>query len=167
MQAHISMQKFLIYSSKLLKKKKRKKSFRYHKDGLWEWLFRTVLYLTTSRAPTDLVYANSPSFLPNSSSKDRVHWIIAPNYQYSTSATWNFLGFQHKKVAWHNLIWLPNHISRNSFILWLAIKERLHTKDKLRQWGTISDASCYLSSEGAKYSATFLCLLLFWNCQVL
>ena len=41
------------------------------------------------------------------------------------------LRVQHSLVSWHKLIWFPKAIPKCGFILWLAIRERLGTKDRL------------------------------------
>lgn len=45
---------------------------------------------------------------------------------------------------WHGLVWHKKNISRHSFIFWLAIKEKLLTKDKLLRFGLIRRATCVL-----------------------
>ena len=43
---------------------------------------------------------------------------------------------------WHKTIWFKEHIPRNAFISWLALRRRLPTKDRLRRWGLNVFGTC-------------------------
>ena len=45
---------------------------------------------------------------------------------------------------WHKTIWFKEHIPRNAFISWLALRRRLPTKDRLRRWGLNVSGTCVL-----------------------
>nr|GFA82003.1 hypothetical protein [Tanacetum cinerariifolium] len=38
------------------------------------------------------------------------------------------------KVDWVDVVWFPNYISRHTFNLWLVIKKKLKTQDRLLRW---------------------------------
>ena len=44
-----------------------------------------------------------------------------------------FLQSSKKKVEWHSLIWFPGRVPSAAFFLWLAVKQRLGTQDRLFQ----------------------------------
>lgn len=41
------------------------------------------------------------------------------------------------------MVWFPHGVSRYSFITWLAIKNRLSTGNRMRQWGMIQGCELY------------------------
>ena len=88
-----------------------------------------------------------PPFQPRPHLCDSVIWAISPCSKYHVSSTWNALRTHYPHVAWHKLIWFPKFIPRHSFIFWLAIKSKLRTKDKLKEWGVIDDAKCFLCNQ--------------------
>jgi len=45
--------------------------------------------------------------------------------------TWNLLRLKFPVVEWLRVVWFPLAIPRRSFILWLAVRDALTTKDKL------------------------------------
>lgn len=61
------------------------------------------------------------------------------NYQasFSASKTWEQLCVKKPKVAWSKVVWFSQGVPRYSFITWLAVKNRLSTGDRMRQWGLV------------------------------
>ncbi|GJW16459.1 RNA-directed DNA polymerase, eukaryota, reverse transcriptase zinc-binding domain protein [Tanacetum coccineum] len=47
-------------------------------------------------------------------------------------------------VKWHKMIWFTRNIPKHSFILWMAMQNRLVTQDKVRRWGLIDMMVCPL-----------------------
>lgn len=37
-------------------------------------------------------------------------------------------------VAWHRLVWFPQEVPRQAFIVWLAFRNRLLTRDRAKNW---------------------------------
>ncbi|XP_074300984.1 uncharacterized protein LOC141632329 [Silene latifolia] len=68
----------------------------------------------------------------------------ANNGVYSVSSGYKWLLGQQNKVPWLSLVWNKTSIPKHSFIGWLAIQERLLTKDRLLKFGVISDGLCFL-----------------------
>ncbi|KAF3566090.1 hypothetical protein DY000_02012748 [Brassica cretica] len=69
---------------------------------------------------------------------DRVLWrhdheVFKP--AFSAAQTWNYLRNEKSKVPWHCLVWFPQAIPRQSFMVWLTFKERLSTGVRMRDWG--------------------------------
>jgi hypothetical protein len=50
------------------------------------------------------------------------------------------------EVQWWKLLWFPTTIPNHSFIGWLAINNRLATKNRLLQWGIGVDPLCKFCS---------------------
>lgn len=91
--------------------------------------------------------------------EDMVTWNLHPLGNYTTSSAFNGLAGREDKVTWHQLVWSSPMIPRCSFILWLVLKQRLPTKDRLLKWGIISTDSCCFCN-----SATESLEHLFFSC---
>ncbi|XP_039025015.1 uncharacterized protein LOC120158175 [Hibiscus syriacus] len=61
---------------------------------------------------------------------------------------WDIIRISREKVVWHRLIWFPAHIPKISLISWMAILDRLPTKDRLTRFGLIVDNVCGLCGTG-------------------
>ncbi|GFS40281.1 hypothetical protein Acr_00g0067560 [Actinidia rufa] len=68
----------------------------------------------------------------------------ALNGKFQSRLAYEFLRPKNAKLTWPKLVWHATIISRHSFILWLGLKDRLLTKNKLRDY--IEDQSCPLCS---------------------
>ncbi|CAN1192276.1 LINE-1 retrotransposable element ORF2 protein [Linum perenne] len=53
-----------------------------------------------------------------------------------------------QRAPWCDLLWKRPIIPRNSFLTWLVILNRIATRDKLFQWGCITDTSCVFCESG-------------------
>ncbi|XP_071704788.1 uncharacterized protein [Rutidosis leptorrhynchoides] len=63
---------------------------------------------------------------------------------YSTHQAWEDLKPNYPIIPWHHVIWFPQANPKHAFIMWLVIKERLTTQDKLKQWYPNKSYSCDL-----------------------
>ena len=64
---------------------------------------------------------------------------------YSAASTWEQVRSRRPTVEWSRVIWFTQGVPRFSFITWLAVKNRLSTGDRMRQWGMVQ--SCELCGE--------------------
>lgn len=71
----------------------------------------------------------TPSHLP-----DTILWIPSKTGQYHLGSTWNYMRCPKAKVSWFSLIWNKDMVSRHSFICWLAILNRLSTRDRQHKY---------------------------------
>ncbi|XP_039026534.1 uncharacterized protein LOC120160184 [Hibiscus syriacus] len=55
---------------------------------------------------------------------------------------WDKIRIKRMKVCWHKLIWYPLHIPKHSLISWMALLNRLPTRDRLQKLGLCSDSTC-------------------------
>jgi hypothetical protein len=62
---------------------------------------------------------------------DKPVWTIARNGAYVSSDTWNFLRKKKPEVEWWPLVWFPQAIPKHAFLLWLFMRNRLSTGDRL------------------------------------
>ena len=97
--------------------------------------------------------ANSPDLLtlkeitltippPDTSRRDTVIWKGTQGGPYSIKYAWNQIREERNKVFWHTLIWFPGRIPKSAFFLWLAVKRKLGTQDRIHN--IQSDAKCLL-----------------------
>ncbi|KAG2328739.1 hypothetical protein Bca52824_011467 [Brassica carinata] len=54
---------------------------------------------------------------------------------FSSSKTWQQIRDKREAVPWSKVVWFTQGIPRYSFITWLALKNRLSTGDRMRNWG--------------------------------
>ena len=91
----------------------------------WAW--------PVANSPDLLILKESipPSLLPSCEQRDRLLWKTTLSGSFSTSAAWRVLRSPRPKVEWHRLVWFSDNIPKAAFILWLAIRKRLGTQDRL------------------------------------
>ncbi|GJW71500.1 RNA-directed DNA polymerase, eukaryota, reverse transcriptase zinc-binding domain protein [Tanacetum coccineum] len=101
-----------------------------------------------------------PTFYPRK--KDKVCWLNNQNERkyFSTNQVWFDLRNRNEKVEWHTVVWFNQFQPRHAFLLWLAIKERLTTQDRLARWNCQVNAVCSLCKK-EKYSHAHL----FFKCE--
>ena len=54
--------------------------------------------------------------------------------EYATKVVWKDMSRNGSKVVWKDLVWFPQNIPKHSFVIWLAIQERLMTQDRIAAW---------------------------------
>ncbi|GJW55346.1 reverse transcriptase domain, reverse transcriptase zinc-binding domain protein [Tanacetum coccineum] len=47
---------------------------------------------------------------------------------------WDTIRLRADVVNWYNVVWFPHCIPRDAIHLWLVVKQKLKTQDRLRQW---------------------------------
>ncbi len=83
----------------------------------------------------DLVEVQSKLSLIQLRESDRAVWNLNTSGKFTIADTWQHLRMKQTEVQWWKLLWFPTTILKHSFIGWLAIKNRLATKNRLLQWG--------------------------------
>lgn len=63
---------------------------------------------------------------------------------FSSAETWEFIREKKAHVDWAETVWFKNSTPRYSFILWLAMKGRLATGDRMRAWQSNAREDCIL-----------------------
>ncbi|XP_050232088.1 uncharacterized protein LOC126680874 [Mercurialis annua] len=71
-----------------------------------------------------------------------IRWNLEANGKFSIASTWRALSSSRDNVPWFKLIWFNGNVPRHAFIVWLALKRRLLTRDRLVHWRICSTASC-------------------------
>ncbi|XP_071741014.1 uncharacterized protein [Rutidosis leptorrhynchoides] len=78
--------------------------------------------------------------------KDKVLWVCnnMKKVQFSIKQIWEDLREDSPKVDWNHVVWYSQAIPKHSFILWLAIKGRLLTQDRILKWNPTGNYICDL-----------------------
>ncbi|GJW54812.1 reverse transcriptase zinc-binding domain-containing protein [Tanacetum coccineum] len=86
---------------------------------------------------------------------------------YSTRTVWRDMDCDNPKVIWRHLIWFAQCIPRHSFVLWMAIQNRLMTQDRVVVWKPNEHMKCVLCDQcpDSHDHLFFACLYssLVWN----
>ncbi|XP_019082547.1 PREDICTED: uncharacterized protein LOC109125398 [Camelina sativa] len=61
---------------------------------------------------------------------------------FSTKNTWNQIRTASHRVAWYDCVWFAYNTPKYSFCVWLAVRDRLSTGDRMLQWNQSADSSC-------------------------
>ena len=64
---------------------------------------------------------------------------------FSSAKTWEQIRERKPIVFWSKSVWFAQEVPRFSFIVWLAVKNRLATGDRMRVWGL--QQGCMLCGE--------------------
>ncbi|XP_057248155.1 uncharacterized protein LOC130590159 [Beta vulgaris subsp. vulgaris] len=79
---------------------------------------------------------------------------------YTIKAGYDWLQGQQLRVPWHYWVWNSLNIPKHSFIAWLAMLERLKTKERLFKSGVCTDKACLFCDVGEDS-----CLHIFFRCS--
>ena len=92
-----------------------------------------------------LTTINVPSF---EGSPDLFSWTVDGEklQTFSSSKTWNILRERHPIRAWHKMVWFKGHVPKHAFTMWVAVLDRLPTRNRLASWGMQTPTSCCLCS---------------------
>ncbi|KAK3229947.1 hypothetical protein Dsin_001828 [Dipteronia sinensis] len=107
-----------------------------HGDS-WSWPTAMSIDLLEIRS-------RMPTYNPNSSVDDSVRWLPSSSGTYSASFALASLRTPQPIVPWFKLVWFPKNILRMSFFLWLAIRGRLSTRDRILKYDHRAITTCVL-----------------------
>ncbi|GKA25103.1 polypyrimidine tract-binding protein homolog 2 isoform X1 [Tanacetum coccineum] len=87
----------------------------------------------SSRFPNDV---NIPVPDINNDLDDVIVWrdVQGVFQRFSVAGAWDSLWLRADVVDWYHVVWFPHYIPRHAIHIWLVIKEKLKTQDRLRQW---------------------------------
>ncbi|CAM8931449.1 unnamed protein product [Rhodiola kirilowii] len=91
--------------------------------------------------------------------QNRIHW-MGTGIGFTVSHTYNTLTRHTENTDWHKLVWNRFNSPRSSFHLWLVAKNKLLTRDRLNNMGSMVDSSCVLCGRIAESRDH-----LFFHCQ--
>ena len=55
--------------------------------------------------------------------------------KYKAADVWSVIRPKKENVTWHKLVWSIFNVPKHAFLSWLAVLNRLPTKDRFRAWG--------------------------------
>ncbi|KAB1212661.1 hypothetical protein CJ030_MR5G009703 [Morella rubra] len=90
----------------------------------WVWPRNELFWTAVS-------YAIPSSLVPHPDRADLATWRHNPTGLFSIKTAYEVMRDKRPEVPWHQLVWGKGCVPKHSFILWLAIRNRLVTKDKL------------------------------------
>ncbi|XP_059441594.1 uncharacterized protein LOC132173929 isoform X2 [Corylus avellana] len=73
---------------------------------------------------------------------DKPVWTASKKGVFVSAETWEALRKKNVEVTWWKLVWFPLAIPKQAFILWLAMKDRLLTGERLLKWGYKGEVQC-------------------------
>ena len=69
---------------------------------------------------------------------------------YKAADVWECIRPRKEKVVWYRLLWTSFVVPKHAVIAWMAIQNRLPTKDRLRSWGLEMDDKCVMCQQEAE-----------------
>ena len=94
-------------------------------NNSWHWPISNSPDLLTLKEITHLL---AP---PATHRSDQILWSPTPSGSYSTSSAWEQFRERKSKVIWWDLTWFHGRIPKATFFLWLAVKKKLWTLERL------------------------------------
>lgn len=127
-------------------------------------LLQRILMLSFNRTPwkaLDCHYKRrmgmAERWRPASQGNIELHWTKNPLSQQGHSLfgggtllsphTWNDLWARKTEVPWHKVVWFSDHIPQYSIGSWLALLDRLLTRQRTASWANIYDLACIYCNE--------------------
>ncbi|XP_039067947.1 uncharacterized protein LOC120213999 [Hibiscus syriacus] len=109
------------------------------------WIAWTHTYVIKSKDFNQMSTSASSSYTFNRLLKLKTEAIPILNAGVTNAKEiWEEIRIKHDKVPWHKLIWFPLHIPKFSIITWLAILDRLPTRERLLRMGITTASYCIL-----------------------
>ena len=64
--------------------------------------------------------------------------------KFTIAEVWQEIRPKKERVSWHKLLWSSLNIPKHAVVVWMAILNRLPTKDRLIAWGMEINGICCL-----------------------
>ncbi|XP_048604915.1 uncharacterized protein LOC125582324 [Brassica napus] len=80
--------------------------------------------------------------------------------QFSTKKTWLYMRLAQPECRWNKGVWFPQSSPKFSFMLWVAVRNRLQTCDRMLRWSALTNMLCVLCQEEHE-----TCQHLFFKCR--
>lgn len=96
-------------------------------DNRWKWpaeWSRKYDVISNMSVPRLTQAPDKPIWITNNGNK----------VEFATSKVWNDVRQEDGKVTWSKIVWHSHCIPKHCFVLWLAIKHKLLTQDRLMKW---------------------------------
>lgn len=92
---------------------------------------------------------NTPNDLvPVPRTKDSVTWLESKTGTFTIKSAMKIIKLGQQRVECYKLVWWQGCVPIFFFILWLACKRRLKTKDRMKAWGVcLENTDCELCNQ--------------------
>lgn len=70
--------------------------------------------------------------------------------RFSAKKTWEQIRHCHQTCSWNRGVWFTHSTPNFSFLVWIAVRNRLQTGDKMRLWNAGINTTCPLCNEAEK-----------------
>lgn len=120
-----------------------------------EWVFDFPRHASLNLR---FVVSNLPAITPYT--HDWVEWMPNAAGGFCSRSAVEVMREHRDQVNRYNIVWFKGNIPRQAVIVWLIFKRKLMTRDRLFQWGCVSDDQCVLCN-----SATESIEHLFFECS--
>ena len=77
---------------------------------------------------------------------DNIHWQTFSFNDVKVATIWHSIRPPESSPPWINAVWHPLRIHKCTFIFWLALKDRLLTKERMDLFGMTTDLRCCFCS---------------------
>ncbi|GKC61007.1 RNA-directed DNA polymerase, eukaryota, reverse transcriptase zinc-binding domain protein, partial [Tanacetum coccineum] len=132
-----------------LRGKARKHIFKVLGDGkdtnFWhdQWSTKGVISDIERKYP---VLTKVKVLILNNQLKDKTRWkdVNGNLMDFSSKTAWEVFNSQNAIVKWHKVVWFSQCNPRMAFIMWMAIKRRLQTQDRVMVWNNDKSMKCSL-----------------------
>ena len=93
----------------------------------------------------DLTTVNVPS---TDATPDFFSWTLdgVKLQTFSSSKTWSIVRERQPICGWHKTVGFKGHIPKHALTMWVAVLDRLPTRNRLALWGMLTPVSCCLCS---------------------
>ena len=62
---------------------------------------------------------------------DNINWLLSSTGRFTTKSAWEHIRVAKPQVPWKHIVWYSGNLPKASFILWLAVRRKLGTQDRL------------------------------------
>lgn len=85
-------------------------------------------------------------------------WVPHSLGYFSVSSAWGVLRPSRPSISYIALLWFWGNIPKHSFIAWLAVRDQLSTRDRLRRWGAVVHSDCvFCTGQESRDHLSFEC----------
>lgn len=92
--------------------------------------------------------------------EDEIDKLRAINNQEDDTPLWNHMRQARSDCSWSNGVWFNQYTPKYSFLVWVAIRNRLQTCDRMQLWNNGINTLCVLCQEQQE-----TCQHLFFRCR--
>ncbi|VVB08929.1 unnamed protein product [Arabis nemorensis] len=102
--------------------------------------------LPLARSENQVLLQAYLSTISLSSDEDSYEWVMDDVImtKFSTGQVYNAIREHRPTIPWYQAVWNKRGIPKHSFLTWLFVLDRCPTRNRLLNWGLITDPNCLL-----------------------